>query len=153
MIRQQYQRSLGVDEIVAPIGINEFPCQDLCNINRLWTKYSRGKFGFSVQNKIWRLYSENWESFIDNVGWIITDANEDYDTIPYSELTFDISAPLGHLPGFLLYHITDFEYLNTDDYQWYGGSGCIGDTPLLMRLFFSRLRSCKVSHAMDEGIS
>lgn len=48
--------------------IKNFPCQDLRNIDRLWMKYSQGKFGFSVQKKIWEgcdsptSYSA-WEKF------------------------------------------------------------------------------------------
>jgi len=29
-----------------------FPCTDLCTIDRLWLKYSNGRFGFSVQMRI-----------------------------------------------------------------------------------------------------
>jgi hypothetical protein len=66
----------------------------------LWVKYSGGKFGFSVQKRIYqsfggrREYNEEiWEKFGDNVGcrkggyWL------------YSEdITFDKKAPEGHLP-------------------------------------------------------
>ncbi len=34
--------------------IENFPCTDLLIIDRLWVKYSEGRFGFSVQNKIWQ---------------------------------------------------------------------------------------------------
>lgn len=34
-------------------GIRNFPCADLRVIDRLWVKYSNGKFGFSVQKQIW----------------------------------------------------------------------------------------------------
>jgi serine/threonine protein kinase len=33
--------------------IQEFPCEDLRTIDQLWIHYSDGKFGFSVQKKIW----------------------------------------------------------------------------------------------------
>ena len=33
-----------------PDSINNFPCEDLRIIDRLWVKYSKGKFGFSVHN-------------------------------------------------------------------------------------------------------
>ena len=32
---------------------DRFPCEDLCKINQLWLHYSNGKFGFSVQKKIY----------------------------------------------------------------------------------------------------
>ncbi|MFB2922542.1 protein kinase domain-containing protein [Aerosakkonema funiforme] len=34
-------------------SINKFPCTDLRTIDRLWVKYSKGRFGFSVQKRIW----------------------------------------------------------------------------------------------------
>ncbi len=56
-----------------------FPCTDLRTIDRLWVKYSRGKFGFSVQKKIYvecgaKLDGEYpgdriWYKFCDRVGW------------------------------------------------------------------------------------
>lgn len=52
-----------------------FPCLDLRNIDRLWVKYSQGKFGFSVQKQIWQScgsptrYNKDWEEFGDIVGW------------------------------------------------------------------------------------
>lgn len=33
--------------------LESFPCTDLKTINRLWTKYSAGKLGFTTQNQIW----------------------------------------------------------------------------------------------------
>jgi len=33
--------------------IEEFPCEDLKKIDQLWIHHSDGKFGFSVQKKIW----------------------------------------------------------------------------------------------------
>lgn len=55
--------------------IQNFPCTDLCTINRLWVKYSNGKFGFSVQKEIWEecgspnTYNLNWIKFGEKVGW------------------------------------------------------------------------------------
>jgi len=52
-----------------------FPCTDLCTIDRLWVKYSQGKFGFSVQKKIWqecgspRSRGKDWDKFCFRVGW------------------------------------------------------------------------------------
>ena len=34
-------------------GLLNFPCTDLHTIDRLWVKYSNGRFGFSVQKKIY----------------------------------------------------------------------------------------------------
>lgn len=78
---------------------------DLRTIDTLWVKYSEGKFGFSVQKKIYlaccektdRRYvyykDECWKKFGDTVGWRVNDK-----WIWHSEANFDISAPQGHLP-------------------------------------------------------
>ncbi|HEY9611918.1 GUN4 domain-containing protein [Allocoleopsis sp.] len=34
-------------------SIEMFPYADLRTIDSLWVKYSDGRFGFSVQNRIW----------------------------------------------------------------------------------------------------
>jgi serine/threonine protein kinase len=57
-------------------SIEKFPCEDLRTIDQLWVKYSNGRFGFSVQKRIYqslggtREYnSEVWQRFGDKVGW------------------------------------------------------------------------------------
>ncbi|NCS04913.1 MAG: protein kinase, partial [Microcystis aeruginosa G13-11] len=83
--------------------IDNFPCEDLRTIDQLWVKYSGGRFGFSVQAKIYRElsgtreYNERvWNAFGDRVGWRVN--NWIYS---YWNCTFDLKAPLVHLP-FLL---------------------------------------------------
>ncbi|MFN6567741.1 caspase, EACC1-associated type [Dendronalium sp. ChiSLP03b] len=80
-----------------------FPCIDLRTIDRLWVKYSNGRFGFSVQKEIYlsvggkpdgKYYKEAWEKFSDRVGWRVNSTWIDYDKV-----TFDTSAPMGHLPS------------------------------------------------------
>jgi hypothetical protein len=87
--------------------IQNFPCIDLRTIDQLWVKYSRGRFGFSVQKKIWQEcgsptgYNANWEKFGEAVGWKKRGSlgrNNAWKS--YSEFTFDTSAPQGHLPRY-----------------------------------------------------
>jgi uncharacterized caspase-like protein len=57
--------------------INQFPCEDLRTIDRLWVHYSNSKFGFSIQKKLWlecggeigKYDSEVWKKFAAKVGW------------------------------------------------------------------------------------
>ena len=77
--------------------IENFPCTDLRTIDQLWVKYSNGKFGFSVQKKIYQSlggtkeYSKLiWERFVDQVGW------REGDKLSYSEGSMSIK---GYLPG------------------------------------------------------
>ncbi|MGI0486049.1 GUN4 domain-containing protein [Pantanalinema rosaneae CENA516] len=79
--------------------MQDFPCTDLRTIDQLWVKYSNGKFGFSVQRKIWQQYRKPKEYFDlvrfgEAVGW-----NSRNEWLDYIELTFNLSAPEGHLPG------------------------------------------------------
>ena len=81
-------------------SIDNFPCEDLSIIDKLWVKYSDGKFGFSVQKRIWygiggtREYNrEIWDKFGDKVGW-----RKGGDWLYYTDITFDKKAPEGHLP-------------------------------------------------------
>ena len=84
--------------------IDNFPCEDLRTINQLWLHYSDGKFGFSVQKKIYeslggtKKYNlEVWQNFADRIGW----RKEGEGTwLIYSDLTFNLKlAPHGHLPS------------------------------------------------------
>jgi serine/threonine protein kinase len=83
-------------------SIDNFPCDDLYTIDWLWVKYSNGRFGFSVQKRIYqslggtRKYDRNiWKAFGKRVGWKggLFGAWK-----YYSDITFDIKAPEGHLP-------------------------------------------------------
>ncbi len=80
--------------------IDNFSCEDLRTIDQLWVKYSGGRFGFSVQAKIYRelggtrQYNRRvWNAFGDRVGWRVNNS-----WICYKDVTFDLKAPLGHLP-------------------------------------------------------
>ncbi|MDB9356319.1 GUN4 domain-containing protein, partial [Nodularia spumigena CS-587/03] len=81
-------------------SIDNFPCEDLRTIDQLWVKYSNGRFGFSVQKRIYqslggtREYnSKIWQAFGDKVGWY-----KGGSWLYYTDITFDIKAPEAHLP-------------------------------------------------------
>lgn len=79
--------------------IKNFPCADLRTIDELWLKYSDGKFGFSVQKQIWEslgagISDEAEEQLGDRLGW-----RSQGKWLYYPELTFDLTAPNGHLPS------------------------------------------------------
>jgi len=82
-------------------SIDNFPCEDLRTIDQLWVQYSNGRFGFSVQKRIYqslggtREYDEKvWEAFSDKVGW-----RRKNEWVYYKDLTFAERAPEAHLPG------------------------------------------------------
>lgn len=83
--------------------IRRFPSIDLNTIDCLWYKYSDGRFGFSVQKKIWHRLGATkkanyllWKLFAQQVGWWVN-----FDWFLWDELIFSISAapPKGHLPA------------------------------------------------------
>ena len=81
--------------------IENFPCQDLATIDKLWVKYSSGKFGFSVQKQIYQsLGGTNewdekvWTAFSDQVGW-----RKRGRWLNYDEIFDETSHCVGLLPG------------------------------------------------------
>lgn len=70
-IGQTQGTSLSVNDIKA------IPTQALQTIDRLWLQSSQGKFGFSVQKRIWQECGspvdsgEKWNTFGDLVGWCV----------------------------------------------------------------------------------
>jgi serine/threonine protein kinase len=114
--------------------IDNFPCADLRTIDQLWVKYSNGKFGFSVQKRIYQGYPiggtrefnyEIWEKFCDKVGWIKYGIVEDKFASwlkSKDEITFDMKAQPGHLP------------------TWY----TFGIMRGIQGIFFSRIETCRL---------
>ncbi|MBE9117511.1 GUN4 domain-containing protein [Lusitaniella coriacea LEGE 07157] len=85
-----------------PNSIEKFPCADLQTIDRLWVQASNGRFGFSVQKRIYQFcggildgqyYEEAWDKFGDRVGWRV---NKNW--LYYEDYIFDLSTEEGHLP-------------------------------------------------------
>ncbi|QSV55435.1 MAG: GUN4 domain-containing protein [Dolichospermum sp. UKL201] len=83
--------------------IDNFPCEDLRTIDQLWVKYSDGKFGFSVQKRIYQgfggtraINQDIWNKFGDKVGW-----RKGENWLYYNDITFDKKAAEGHLPWVL----------------------------------------------------
>ncbi|WP_293351151.1 MULTISPECIES: serine/threonine-protein kinase [unclassified Microcoleus] len=79
-------------------SIENFPCDDLRTIDQLWVKYSQGRFGFSVQKKIWlevggKVDYESECKLGDRVGW-----RKGGSWLNKRDLTFNKQAPVGHLP-------------------------------------------------------
>ena len=77
-----------------------FPCKPLRVIDELWVRYSNGKFGFSVQTKLYldcggvadgSYHEEAWDKFCEANGWQVKGTY-------VSSVRFDVSSPIGHLP-------------------------------------------------------
>lgn len=75
-------------------AIYKFPCTDLRTVNQLWAEYSKNRFSFSVQKSIYEEVGRDLEKMGDCVGWRVGGK-----WLNMSSLTYDINAPIGHLPG------------------------------------------------------
>ncbi|MGB3639077.1 MAG: GUN4 domain-containing protein [Rivularia sp. (in: cyanobacteria)] len=110
-------------------SIEKFPCTDLRTIDQLWVKYSDGRFGFSVQKRIWESVRGDYVKFGDRVGWR-KGMFLSKEWLYYKNLTFSLEAPEGHLPiggnnGWLI--------------VW-----GLMDRVLVLEGLFSRVETCKV---------
>jgi len=74
-------------------SIDNFPCTDLRTIDQLWVKYSNGRFGFSVQKRIYDDVGKDYEKFGDCIEWRVKG-----NWIAYKDLNFNTTASMGHLP-------------------------------------------------------
>jgi len=74
--------------------VDSFPVADLQILDQLWLTHSQGKFGFSVQRKIWLSLGKNWEELWPKIGW---KTGNNWTRYP-QEFTWDLTAPQGHLP-------------------------------------------------------
>jgi hypothetical protein len=80
-----------------------FPCEELRTIDKLWVDNSGSKFGFSVQKKVWldcggvpgEYDYDVYKKFADEVGW-----RRGGDWLSYDELTFLLDGSKhAHLPS------------------------------------------------------
>jgi serine/threonine protein kinase len=77
-----------------PQELTQLPCADLLTIDRLWVKYSKDQFGFSIQSQIYENVERDYGKFCDQIGWLTYNPHN-----PSEGLQFKLSAPSGHLPS------------------------------------------------------
>lgn len=81
--------------------VKDIPSTDLATIERLWNKFSKGKFGYSVQKKKWRQSKGDFDVWCKKIGWTTTDGEVERKKRWFgaSEFIYDVKkAPEGHLP-------------------------------------------------------
>ena len=74
--------------------VESFPIEDLHTLDRLWMMHSEGKFGFSVQRRIWLSVGKDFSKLWTKIGWKTGNSWTRYP----KEFTWDLTAPRGHLP-------------------------------------------------------
>ncbi|MBE9259781.1 GUN4 domain-containing protein [Dolichospermum sp. LEGE 00246] len=99
---------------------------------------SNGRFGFSVQKRIYQSFggtskdnSDIWAKFGDKVGWR---KGEDWLWLEYTDITFDNKAPEGHLP-------TRFRYAKDKAMIGYPDYSGLKRTKFVV---FPRFETCKL---------
>ncbi len=74
--------------------IKNMDCKHIQVIDKLWTQFSGGNFGFSIQRQIYENCGGDYGKFCAAVGWTLHNS-----TSSTQELSFRRSAPAGHLPS------------------------------------------------------
>ena len=74
--------------------VEQFPSTDLHTINSLWWIHSEGKFGFSVQRRLWLSLGQDFTKLWPKIGW---KSGNDWTQFP-GEFIWNLDAPTGHLP-------------------------------------------------------
>lgn len=144
--------------------IQKISCEDLSIINQLWTQYSDGRFGFSIQKKLFEKfwdgsktidYHFGWCKFGELVGWRANDlwdkAFEPEDLIPawiisnLSEEEQEVQSislkadelPLGHYPKICRLRIGGF--------VWWAGAPRMPWGSIFCALML-RFKECSISY-------
>ena len=74
--------------------VNNMSGTDLQTIDRLWSIYSNGKFGFSIQAKILKSVGKRYELLWPKIGW----KNQGNWTRYPDSFSWSLKAPDGHMP-------------------------------------------------------
>ncbi|MGL5940664.1 MAG: GUN4 N-terminal ARM-like repeat domain-containing protein [Waterburya sp.] len=74
--------------------VESFPAKDLQTLDKLWLMSSEGKFGFSVQRRIWLSVGKDFAQLWTKIGW----KSDNIWTRYPKDFTWDLTAPHGHLP-------------------------------------------------------
>jgi GUN4-like protein/TIR domain-containing protein len=86
-------RTPGWGEGLTAQELEVFPCADLHVIDELWMTHSRRQFGFTAQRNQYLSAGSDRVRFGDAIGW-----RSNSFWIAYTDVRFDLTAPIGHLP-------------------------------------------------------
>ncbi|MEL6225118.1 MAG: GUN4 domain-containing protein [Cyanobacteria bacterium J06627_8] len=126
-------------------AIDNLPATDLQTIDRLWSIYSSGKFGFREQYRMYDLASgyskhELYAAYGKIVKWMLFE-QEFTGFKYYNQLIFDHQlAPRGHLPAKWFWEISPWESIRCGGLGT-GRGGCGRDNDLLAN-FMTKLKAC-----------
>ncbi|HEY9630356.1 MAG TPA: GUN4 domain-containing protein [Coleofasciculaceae cyanobacterium] len=134
-------------------ALTQFPCSDLHTIDRLWSYYSNGKFGFRAQWQAYPMPKRSRTSFAHTQPSRVVQSQvldftkkmdwwtERLEFLKYhNQLTFSLEAPQGHLPALWFWTIPWWKALQNGGIGS-GRGGCSVDNQTLPA-FMARLRVC-----------
>jgi hypothetical protein len=81
--------------------VKKIPATDLETMERLWLQFSDGKFGYSVQKRVWDIENGHFDSFIRRIGWtkVENGSERKLKWFGANEFIYDLDkAEKGHLP-------------------------------------------------------
>lgn len=81
--------------------VKKMPETDLCTMERLWLQFSDGKFGYSIQKRVWDVENGNFDNFIRRIGWtkVENGIERKLKWFGKNEFIYDLNtAPKAHLP-------------------------------------------------------
>jgi molybdopterin converting factor small subunit len=90
---------------ITPDDMREFPCDELRVIDSLWTKYSQGRFGFSVQIHTYQSVGGSFDTTINQDNTVIEKFGEvvgwrvDGKWLKCDDLDYTLTAPIGCHPS------------------------------------------------------
>jgi serine protease Do len=121
-----------VGDVLQYREVENFSCPDLRAMDQLWVKYSNGRFGFSVQKRIYQILGGTWTKEYDPKIWVayaeaIGWQKKEKGILP-RELTWNTNLPKGNLPFWALEP----------------SSAPIGLRPSMYTTLFFRAESCKL---------
>ncbi|WP_339381381.1 GUN4 domain-containing protein [Brasilonema sp. UFV-L1] len=123
------------------------PCEKILMVDQLWVRFSRGWFGLSVHRRVLLESDGYMNSMADRLGW-----RENNQWISHEDITFDIKAPMGHLPVDYLFAVDRASSYIAPEWQRcisyffinkYGeGEAHVIWTPVVWQVLISRLEVC-----------
>ncbi|AFZ61367.1 GUN4 domain protein (plasmid) [Anabaena cylindrica PCC 7122] len=94
--------------------IFQLSCRDLQTIDTLWLYYSNCHFGLTVQYQLWQESKQELNLFGEWVGWCKRGV-----FIRESELIYDLTAPVGHLPVAYIPIVGNCLWIVLDSVTWF----------------------------------
>jgi tetratricopeptide (TPR) repeat protein len=113
-----------------------FPCNDLETIDSFWRENSEGRFGFSVQKRIFQESFKDRDIFGTQNGWRIKDANGNWSWRSNADFAYNSETiPDRHLPSSL----------------WAGEDGWFENRRDRLITLFAKIDSCSMGEKDSES--